>query len=205
MPLAVLASGCCALLLVVQVLTAHDVADGAPLGDSSRPGPDIYDQATPNDPLGLRPSRYANRTGTHPKGSIYHATAQGAKLITTSRPGPGELRRRLQKAVCDLDTESAAAMADCCADTSGHRRQQSAGCSLPGSCPSPLCAESFGRFFGLCGEMMRDVWGASDPQLLDFEAFYRDCTSQFGADLSTQIILPDDPNVQLIGRFTTIS
>ena len=121
--------------------------------------------------------------------------------ITTTRT----VSRPRKQIICDLETEAAAAMGDCCADGSGHRRQQAADCVLPSMCPSVQCADSFGRFLGLCGEQMRESWGPSDPQVSLFAAFYDDCSSRFGETLPSQVILPNDPNMQLIGRFMSLA
>ena len=136
-----------------------------------------------------------------------YATASSADVHATSLgSSPTGPQRPRKQSVCALETESAAAMGDCCADGSGHRRQQSANCNaLPSMCPSAVCAESFGRFWSLCGQQMRTEWGAANPQLDSFVAFNADCAARFGDTLAAQIIPPDDPNLQLIGRFMRLS
>ena len=103
---------------------------------------------------------------------------------------------------CDIATSGQSAMMACCpAIGGGHRRLQGMSCDLPPACPSSRCAEGFATFMSTCGEAMSTEWGADEPLFVQFEAFFGDCQQRFGATLKPQRIQPDDPNLQLIGRF----
>jgi hypothetical protein len=130
-------------------------------------------------------------------------------VIVLGQLGAGEagaaLRSLQQTApVCDLSSSGQSAMMACCPAGSiggGHRLLQSVSCDLPPACPSSRCAEGFASFMSTCGETMSAEWGSTEPLLLQFEAFFGNCQQQFGAELEPQLVRPDDPNLQFIGRF----
>ena len=74
-------------------------------------------------------------------------------------------------------------------------------CTLPTNCPTLLCAQKLGSFLGVCRHQLQQEWGSA--RTAQFEAFASDCQQRFDSSArpKPQLIAPDDPNIQYIGRF----